>query len=116
MHRKENADDAGIRGRRKIRQGLSLLRPRKFRRGDPRRTDHFRRSVGLRGAGFEKGKATAEKLLSAESIERAIEIQAAYLRQAYEDFVTESARMSLLYLDMAKDAYAPFEQLVAKAR
>lgn len=65
---------------------------------------------------FETGKATTEKLLSAESIEKAIEIQAAYLRQAYEDFVTESARMSRLYVDMAKDAYAPFESLVAKAR
>lgn len=65
---------------------------------------------------FETGKATAEKLLSAKSIEKAIEIQTAYLKRAYEDFVTESARMSRLYADMAKDAYAPFESLVAKAR
>jgi hypothetical protein len=65
---------------------------------------------------FETGKVTAEKLLSAKSIEKAIEIQAAYLRQAYEDFVIESARMGRLYTDMAKDAYMPFESLVAKAR
>jgi hypothetical protein len=65
---------------------------------------------------FETGTAAVEKLLSAKSFEKVIEIQAAYAKQAYEGFVTESTRISQLYADMAKDAYKPFESLVAKAK
>ena len=38
------------------------------------------------------------------------------MKQAYEGFVAESAKISRLYADMAKDAYGPFESLVAKAK
>jgi hypothetical protein len=65
---------------------------------------------------FETGSATVEKLLSAKSIEKAVEIQTAYAKQAYECFVAEASRISALYADMAKDAYKPFESLVAKAK
>jgi hypothetical protein len=65
---------------------------------------------------FETGIATVEKLLSAKSIDKVVEIQAGYLKQAYEGFVTESAKISRLYADMAKDACGPFESLVAKAK
>ena len=63
---------------------------------------------------FETGSATVEKLLSAKSIEKAVEIQTAYAKQAYEGFVAEAGRINALYADMAKDAYKPFESLVAK--
>ena len=65
---------------------------------------------------FETGPVTAEKLLSAKSIEKVIEIQTAYAKQSYEGFVAESTRISQLYANMAKDAYRPFESLVAKAK
>jgi hypothetical protein len=65
---------------------------------------------------FETGSTAVEKLLSAKSIEKAVEIQTAYAKQAYECFVAEASRISALYADMAKDAYKPFESLVAKAK
>ncbi|MBX3567240.1 MAG: phasin family protein [Rhizobiaceae bacterium] len=65
---------------------------------------------------FETGSATFEKLFAANSLEAAIEIQAAYAKTAYEGLVAETGKLSGLYADMAKDAYKPFEGLVAKAR
>lgn len=64
---------------------------------------------------FEAGTATAEKLVSAKSIENAVEIQADYAKQAYEGFVAQATKMSELYAEMAKEAYKPFESVVAKA-
>ena len=65
---------------------------------------------------FENGSAAAEKLFAAKSPEKALEVQTDYFKQAYEGFVAQATRMSDLYVGMAKDAYKPFEQAVAKAR
>ena len=50
------------------------------------------------------------------SIDRAVDIQTAYLRQSYEGFVAEAMKLGGLYADMAKDAYRPFEAIVARTR
>ncbi|WP_394891792.1 phasin family protein [Mesorhizobium sp. AaZ16] len=71
-------------------------------------TDYAKKSL-------ETGSAAMEKLLSAKSLENAIEIQADYAKQAYEGFVAEASKLSGLYADMAKDSYKPFESIVAKA-
>jgi hypothetical protein len=65
---------------------------------------------------YEAGAAAFEKLFSAKSLEAAIEIQTDYSKKAYESFVAETTKLSGLYADMAKEAYKPFENLVAKAR
>ncbi|QDB99752.1 phasin family protein [Mesorhizobium sp. 8] len=65
---------------------------------------------------FENGSAFVEKLLSAKSFENAIEIQTDYVKQSYESFVAEATRFGELYADLARDAYKPFESLVAKAK
>ena len=65
---------------------------------------------------FEGGSAVLEKLMSAKSLEKAIEIQTDYARQSYESFVAEAAKLSELYADLAKDAFKPFEMIAAKAR
>lgn len=65
---------------------------------------------------FETGSAALEKLMSAKSLDKAIEVQTDYARQAYEGFVAQATRMSELYAEMAKDAYKPFESVVAKAK
>ncbi|MEP9388123.1 phasin family protein [Mesorhizobium sp. KR9-304] len=65
---------------------------------------------------FETGAEAVDKLLSAKSIEKVVEIQTAYAKQAYEGFVAEATRLGALYADMAKDAYKPFESVVAKAK
>jgi hypothetical protein len=63
---------------------------------------------------FEEGSATLEKLLGAKSVEKAIEIQTAYAKSAYETFVAEATKMGELYTDLAKESYKPFEGMIAK--
>jgi hypothetical protein len=63
---------------------------------------------------FEEGSATLEKLLGAKSIEKAMEIQTAYAKSAYEGFVAQATKMGGLYSDLAKETYKPFESFSAK--
>ena len=72
-------------------------------------TEYSRKSI-------ENGTAAAEKLFAARSPEKAMEVQADYLKQAYEGFVAQAGKFGELYAEMAKDAYKPFESLVAKAK
>ncbi|MEO9338951.1 phasin family protein [Mesorhizobium sp. SB112] len=64
---------------------------------------------------FENGGAAFEKLISSKSLESAVQVQADYAKSAYEGFVAEATKISELYADLAKEAYRPFEQAVAKA-
>jgi hypothetical protein len=64
---------------------------------------------------FEQGSATLEKLVGAKSVEKALEIQTTYLKSAYEGFVAQSAKLGELYASLAKDAFKPYEGLVAKS-
>ncbi len=65
---------------------------------------------------FEDGSAFFEKLVSAKSFDSAIEIQSDYLRQSYESFVAEATRIGDLYAELAKDAYKPFESIIATSK
>jgi hypothetical protein len=65
---------------------------------------------------FDNGSAAMEKLLAAKSPEKALEVQTDYLKQSYEGFVAQATRMGDLYAGMARDAYKPFEHIVAKAK
>ena len=64
----------------------------------------------------EDGTAAFEKLTSAKSLDRAFEVQTDYAKRAYEGFVAQATRFGELYAEMAKDAYKPFESVVAKAK
>ena len=46
---------------------------------------------------FEQSTATFEKLVGAETLDKAIEIQTDYLKSAYEGFVAQSTKMGELY-------------------
>jgi phasin family protein len=63
----------------------------------------------------ESSAAAWEKLLNAKSIEKAAEVQTEFLKLSYENFVAEATKLSELYVDLAKEAYRPFEGAVAKA-
>ena len=56
---------------------------------------------------FEEGSAALEKLLGAKSLEKAIEIQTAYAKTAYEGFVAQATKVSELYTRVATDALKP---------
>lgn len=65
---------------------------------------------------FETGSDAFEKLVAAKSLDKAIEVQTDYAKQAYEGFVAQATKMGELYAEMAKEAYKPFESIVAKAK
>ena len=64
---------------------------------------------------FEQGTAVVEKLVAVKTIDKAFEIQAEYAKSAYEGFVAQATKMGELYTAMAKDAFKPFEAVIAKA-
>ena len=64
-----------------------------------------------------EGSAAAwEKLLGAKTVEKAMEVQSEYLKSSYEDFVAEATKLGELYVDLAKEAYKPFEGAFAKMK
>src|SRR6476646_9445028 len=70
--------------------------------------DYTRKSI-------EETTSFVEKLTGVRSLDKAIEIQAEFARQAYETFVAESQRICELYSELAKQIFKPFAGLLAKA-
>jgi hypothetical protein len=64
---------------------------------------------------FEDGSAATEKLFGVKTLDKAFELQSAYLKNSYESFVAEAAKLGELYSDLAKASYKPFEIFVASA-
>jgi phasin family protein len=48
-----------------------------------------------------------EKLIGANSLESAFEVQSQYARTVYQEFVAETAKLGELYVEFAREAYAP---------
>jgi hypothetical protein len=63
---------------------------------------------------FEQSTATFEKLAGAGSLDKAIEIQTDYLKTSYEGFVAQSSKVGELFTNLAKEAFKPYEDIVAK--
>jgi hypothetical protein len=64
---------------------------------------------------FEQSSAAIEKLFSAKTIEKAIEVQSDFVKSSYEGFVAEATKLGELYADLAKESYKPFESYLTKA-
>jgi phasin family protein len=64
----------------------------------------------------EGSTAAWERLMSAKSLEKALEVQSEYLKSSYEDFVAEAAKLGELYVDLAKETYKPFEGVLSKMK
>jgi len=63
---------------------------------------------------FEDAKTFVEKFSGVKSLDKALEVQTEFAKSTYETFVAESQKIGELYTDLAKQAYKPFETLVAK--
>jgi len=63
---------------------------------------------------FEQNSETFEKLVGAQSVEKAIEVQTAYVKGAYESLIGQSSKMGALYTALATDTFKPFEGLLSK--
>jgi hypothetical protein len=63
---------------------------------------------------YETGTAALEQLLSAKTVEKAVEVQSAYLKSAYESYVGQLTKLGTMFTDTAKDSYKPFEGVFGK--
>ena len=70
-------------------------------------TDYTKRS-------FEESTATFEKLLSAKSVEQAIEIQSGFAKRAYDGYMQQMSKIGGMYAELAKEAYKPVEKAIRR--
>jgi phasin family protein len=62
---------------------------------------------------LELSTQTFEKAATARSIERVVEVQQGYAKEAYEAALAQANKLGELYVATAKDAYKPFESSFA---
>jgi len=72
-------------------------------------TDYTKRS-------FEESTATVEKLLTAKSIEQAVEIQTGFAKRAYDEYMHQLSKIGGMYAELAKGAYKPVENALQSVR
>lgn len=72
-------------------------------------TDYSKRS-------FEDGTHTIEKLMSAKSLEHAVEIQTTFAKRAYDEYMHQLQKLGGMYSEYAKDAYKPVERSLKSGR
>ena len=58
---------------------------------------------------FEKNAQAFEKVLGAKSIDKAVEAQQGFAKEAYESYVGQLNKISEIYLSTAREAYKPLE-------
>jgi phasin family protein len=63
---------------------------------------------------FEDATRAFQQLVSAKSAEQAFEIQSQYAKKAYDADMAEMSKLGEMWVDLARDAYKPVEQPVAK--
>jgi Phasin protein len=63
---------------------------------------------------IEQTKSFVEELAGVRSLDKAIEIQTEFAKQAYETFVTESQKIRELYSSLARQNFQRFEGAVAR--
>lgn len=65
---------------------------------------------------IDAGKDFVEKFFGVKSLDKALELQTAYAKSAYEGFVAHATKVGELYTDFAKEAAKPFEASFAKVQ
>lgn len=65
---------------------------------------------------FEDGTSTLEKLMSAKSLEQAMDIQSKYVKRSYDEYMHQLAKVGAMYAELAKEAYRPMERMMQQAR
>jgi hypothetical protein len=64
--------------------------------------DYSRRS-------FENGAKAMQDILASTSPDKAMEVQSAYAKAAYEEYSAEVTKLGQLYSALAKETFKPFE-------
>lgn len=63
---------------------------------------------------FEQSAQAAQRLMSARTLDVAVQVQTDYVRKSYEGLVAQTAKMGELATTVAKDAAAPLEGLLSR--
>ena len=63
---------------------------------------------------FEDATRTFEQLVGVKSVEHAIEIQSQYAKKAYGNYIAEVSKLGEMCVSVARSAYKPFENALAK--
>jgi hypothetical protein len=63
---------------------------------------------------FETSTSTLEKVLASGSFESALQLQAEYLKNAYEGYLGEVSKLGTMVSDTTREAYKPYEGLFGK--
>jgi hypothetical protein len=63
---------------------------------------------------FEDSTRAFEQLVGAKSPEQVWEIQSQYAKKAFDAYVAQASKVGEMYVDLARTAYQPVEQVVAK--
>jgi hypothetical protein len=63
---------------------------------------------------FEYNSSAVEKLAGATTLDKAIELQSSYMKDAYDGLVSQSTKMGALYTALAADTFKPFEGFMSK--
>ncbi|WP_268995455.1 phasin family protein [Microvirga roseola] len=64
---------------------------------------------------FEQSSSVVEKLLEVQSLDKVMEVQAAYVKGTCDSLVSQSAKMGALYSALASETFKPYEGLLPKA-
>ncbi|MFW6028309.1 MAG: phasin family protein [bacterium] len=64
---------------------------------------------------FEKNAQAFEKVLGAKSVDKAVEAQQGFAKDAYESYVGQLNKIGEIYLSTAREAYKPLESQLAQS-
>ncbi|MFI5016109.1 MAG: phasin family protein [Hyphomicrobiales bacterium] len=64
---------------------------------------------------FEASSAAFEKLVGVKTLDKAVEVQADFAKQAFEGLVAHSTKVGQLVSNLTKEAVKPVETAVAQA-
>jgi hypothetical protein len=70
-------------------------------------TDYSKKAV-------EDSMRAFEQLMSAKSLDQAIEIQSRYTKKAYDTYMAEMSKLGEMYVGLARNVYKPVESTLAK--
>ena len=63
---------------------------------------------------FEHNTSTIEKLFGVRTLDKAIEVQTAYVKGTYDSLVSQSTKLGTLYSTLATESLKPFEGVLVK--
>jgi phasin family protein len=63
---------------------------------------------------FEDASRAWEEMIGAKSVDKAIEVQTKYAKDAYESWIAEMSKIGEMYSSAARDAYKPVQKAMEK--